>query len=356
MQRWLPHHSGLRGNISRKGIYRKTALNDGTTQRKSALTREKRQRIKQGGLFIPWVFSFGAELEGLPLREYLEDATKLSNTLRTIHNYFKYDGIVSQGNTLLLAEALEYGLDQEESTICSKSGGSLPADFEKHVEQLPQNRKVATAIDVIQRLNILLPDTPLLNIVPGPYTLARQLTGLETEEASSNPELLRMMTKVILTMVKSMGDAGADMLIIHEEALPKLNDETAKLLRRCYAPLWNSAKFYELSPLLMLGQWLPENADRLAKIADEIIFPTGSLPDNQRKIKRLSLSLPVSLLEKEPQEIQNFLEQQEVLNIARESRLFLLSTDVEIPSGIHKESLIRGVQTIKDAINQVLPH
>ncbi len=307
-------------------------------------------------MFIPWVFSFGAELEGLPLREYLEDATKLSNTLRTIHNYFQYDGVVSQGNTLLLAEAFEYGLDQEELTFCSKSSGTLPADFEKRAEQLPQSRKLATAIDVIQRLNILLPDTPLLNIVPGPLTLTRQLTGLKTEEACSNPELLRTITKAVLTVVKSIGDSGADMLIVHEEAIPKLNDETAKLLRRCYAPLWNSAKFYELSPLLMLGQWLPENADRLAKIADGIIFPAGSLPDNQKNIKRLSLSLPVSLLEKEPQEIQDFLEQQEVLNIARDSRLFLLSTDVEIPPGIHKESLIRGVQTIKDAINQVLPH
>jgi hypothetical protein len=307
-------------------------------------------------LFIPWVFSFGAELEGLPLREYLEDATKLSNTLRTIHNYFQYDGVVSQGNTLLLAEAFEYGLNQKELAFRPKSSGMLPADFEKRVEQLPQSRKLATAIDVIQRLNILLPDTPLLNIVPGPLTLTCQLTGLKTEGVCSNPELLRTVTKVVLTVVKSIGDSGADMLIIHEEAMPKLNDQTAKLLRRCYAPLWNSAKFYELSPLLMLGQWLPENADRLAKIADGIIFPAGSLPGNQRNMKRLSLSLPVSLLEKEPQEIQNFLEQQDVLNIARESRLFLLNTDVEIPPGIHKESLIRGVQTIKNAINEVLPH
>ena len=158
---------------------------------------------------------------------------------------------------------------------------------------------------------------------------------------------------LLVTFTKALGDAGADMLVVHENILPQLDNEVVKRLRSCYAPLWNTAKFYDLSPLLMLGQWHPENTDQLGKIVDEIIFPVGSLPDNKRNTKRLSLSLPVSLLEKDPKEIQNFLEQQEILNIARESRLFLLSTDVEIPSDIHKESLIRGIQTIKDIINEV---
>lgn len=322
-------------------------------QRNIDLTQEKRQRIKQGGLFIPWVFSFGAELEGLPVSEFLEDATKLSNSLRTIHNFFQCDGVVSQGDPLLLAEVFGCSVSRDRSPPSLTQNGGFPDEMEILTERLSQTGRVATALDVTRRLSILLPNTLLLNIIPGPVTLTAQLAGMTAEEACQDPELLGKSTRAVVTFTKTLGDAGADMLVVHENVLPQLDHEVLKRLRRCYAPLWNTAKFYDLSPLLMLGQWDPENADQLGKIVDEIIFPAGSLPDNKRNSKRLSLSLPASLLTKGPQEIQNFLEQQEILNIARESRLFFLSTDVEIPSDIHKESLIRGIQTIKDTINEV---
>ena len=77
------------------------------------MSRGKRERLKKGGLFVPLIFSFGAVLEDMPLKEFLEDPTKLSNTLRTIQNYFQVDGVVCYGDTTVLAESLGCRLSKD---------------------------------------------------------------------------------------------------------------------------------------------------------------------------------------------------------------------------------------------------
>ena len=53
------------------------------------MSRNKKERLKRGRIFVPLIFSFGAALEDLPLEEFLGDPTKISNTLRLIQNYFQ---------------------------------------------------------------------------------------------------------------------------------------------------------------------------------------------------------------------------------------------------------------------------
>jgi hypothetical protein len=150
-----------------------------------------------------------------------------------------------------------------------------------------------------------------------------------------------------LTFAKALGDAGIDSLIITEKALPPLEDETAKVLARSYAPIWNTAKFYDLSPLLMIEQFAPENAARLRRIVDGLVFPADAPPESRGKVKRLSLSLPVSLLEQSPGEIESFLQERA---IAVASKVFLVTTDREVPQSINKELMIRGIQTVRDCL------
>ncbi|MGH3053909.1 MAG: hypothetical protein ACRDL7_02905, partial [Gaiellaceae bacterium] len=44
-------------------------------------------------LLMPIIFSLGARLENLPLREYLSNPTKISNALRQIRSVLKVDGL-----------------------------------------------------------------------------------------------------------------------------------------------------------------------------------------------------------------------------------------------------------------------
>ncbi len=225
--------------------------------------------------------------------------------------------------------------------------------METPTERLFQTGSVATALDVTRRLNILLPNTLLLNIVPGPVTLTAQVTGMSVKEVCLDQELLGLSARAIVAFTKVLGDSGADMLVVYEEILPLLDDETVKNLRRSYAPLWNTAKFYDLATQLMLGKWHPENIERLAKFLDGIVIPAGSIPDYKPNSKKISISLPLTLLEGKPREILDFLEQQGILAMAKESRLFLLTTEAEVPASVQKESMIRGIQTIREAISNI---
>ena len=172
------------------------------------MSRGKRERLKKGGLFVPLIFSFGAVLEDMPLKEFLEDPTKLSNALRTIQNYFQVDGVVSYGDTTALSESLGYRLSKDRYPPVVEPLRELPDDFEARLIEFPQRGRVATAVEVTKRLNILLPDSILVCIVPGPVALAGQLTGRRSDEVLNHNVLIGSAAKAVLTFIKALGDGG----------------------------------------------------------------------------------------------------------------------------------------------------
>ena len=223
---------------------------------------------------------------------------------------------------------------------------------------LPQTSPIAVALEVTKRLNILLPETLFLSVIPGPVTLARQLTRQTLDEVCADSKLLGTVSKAVLVMTKALGDAGTDLLIVHEDALPPLNKaensqvDISKILHRSYTPIWNTAKFYELSPMLMLKEWLPENEEILHKLVKDIVYPANKLPTNQSHAKSLAVSIPTALLEKSPEEIHEFLDIHGVSSLIADSKLFLLTTDSEIPPDIHKEHMIRGIKVFEGCFEE----
>src|SRR5271170_6375013 len=57
-------------------------------------------------LFLPIVFSLGAKVENLPLREFLGHATNISNSLRQIRSHLRSDGVACYFDPYLEVEAL----------------------------------------------------------------------------------------------------------------------------------------------------------------------------------------------------------------------------------------------------------
>src|SRR6202161_3810977 len=57
-------------------------------------------------LFLPIVFSLGAKVESLPLREFLGNATKISNSLKQIRSHLRSDGVACYFDPYLEVEAL----------------------------------------------------------------------------------------------------------------------------------------------------------------------------------------------------------------------------------------------------------
>jgi len=285
-------------------------------------------------------------------QEFLWDPTKISNSLRMIQNYFQLGGVVCCADRIVLAEALGCSIDWSNSPPQIKPLPDVPGDLETRIPKLLQAGRVETAIEVTRRLNTLLPDTILMGIVTGPLTLAKQLTGLSNSHLLHQPDLLNMVAKATLAFSKALGDAGIDLLVVSEETIPSLNEQALKVLNRCYSPIWNTAKFYEIFPILMVDQLLSETAGPLNKVLDGLVLPADIVSGTWQEFRRISFALPVSLLEKEQGEIESFLTKNGTLSALKSSRLLLVTTKSEVPRDINKEFMIRGIRTIRDFLKR----
>ena len=62
--------------------------------------------VRPRPLFLPIVFSLGAKVENVPLRVFLGNATKISNSMKQIRGYLRSDGVTCYFDPYLEAEAL----------------------------------------------------------------------------------------------------------------------------------------------------------------------------------------------------------------------------------------------------------
>ncbi len=313
-------------------------------------SRAKKERLKKGRLFVPLIFSFGAVLEDLSIDRFLNDPTKISNTLRTMQSYFQVDGVVSYADTTLLAESLGCNVSTSMYPPTIRPWEEWPSDMEERIARLTETSRVSTALEVNRRLNSLLPESILVGIVAGPLTLCSQLSSTPASEILERPELLATAGKASLTLAKAIGDTGIDILIVYERELPLHKKDAGKIVARSYAPIWNTAKFYDILPLLMVEQFPTENAESLGRVVDGVLYPAGAFGALTKKPRKLSLTLPVDLLESEPHEIQAFLTQGHVGEALQSAKVTLVTTDREVSKTVNKERMIRGVQTIRDIL------
>jgi hypothetical protein len=214
-------------------------------------------------LFLPIVFSLGARIENLPLRNFLSNHTKISNALRQIRTHLRSDGATCYFDPLLEAEALGGALDwdaqgQRASLRWPQPGetGGLP-DGLRSPDEAVKSGRVPVAVEVIARLKPLVRGQSLLMAgVTGPFTLA----ALLTQSKDSNGKLdrapdaaaLDLAGEVTAAVARAFVEAGADAIFIREQVLPLLTAETAAQWATRLATTINIIRFYEALPVLLL--------------------------------------------------------------------------------------------------------
>lgn len=290
-------------------------------------------------------------MAGVGLPNFLKDETKIANALRMIQDHFQLDGVVCYADKTVLADALGCHTDWSTSSPDLKPLSELPGGMEFSMERMLQGTRVETAVQVTRRLSLLLPETILMCLVPGPWRVAKQVTGMQISDLLNRPDLLDIAAKATLAFSKALGDAGMDILVVSEETLPPLNGHSLIMFNKDYSPIFNTAKFYEIAPLLMVDKLLPELVASLKQVVDGVIFSSELDSGIWQNEERISLSLPVWLLEKDKKEIKSFLTKKGVFQALKFSKLFLVTTIIEINGDIDNEIMIRGIKTIRDLLN-----
>jgi hypothetical protein len=336
--------------------------------------RQTVRRLLQGispprPLFLPIVFSLGARVENLPLRAFLGNPTKISNSLRQIRSHLRSDGVACYFDPVLEAEALGAALhwtteDQPPSIEWPQRAmkGELPQGLRSPKEAAKSGR-VAVAVEVIRRLKSLLRDDPLLMAgVTGPFTLAARLTQMDRETALRKEDLtdaaLEIAASVTTQIASAFVEAGANLIFIQEEILPPLSAENCEAWASLLAPTINIIRFYEALPVLQLS-----NSSSFASNSD-VIFQqhwdcllcpaleissanmAGRFPES--RTATLGIGLPLEAFQPEEsgsKDLDPFLR-----HAISEWRPALLTTAGDLPATIDRKCLIKTLDNISRTI------
>ena len=212
-------------------------------------------------LWLPIVFSLGAKMENLPLRTFLGNATKISNSARLIRGHVGSDGLACYFDPFLEAEALGATLDwssEDQPPVLRWSGraprGEMPEGLRSPEDAVTRGR-IGIAVEVIRRLKSIVRDDSLLMAgVTGPFTLAARLTQWEYEHPFAfdrfSDAVMDVAASLMTLISTALVEAGANVVFIREDALPRLEDEGCEAWASRLAPAVNIIRFYQALPVL----------------------------------------------------------------------------------------------------------
>jgi len=204
----------------------------------------KKGEVPSKPFVLPMISSIAAKAEGIAPEQFLLNATKLSNTLKRVYQYYRYDGILSYCRNHLEAEIL--GCTVERS--CFPAAVSLQGDASlcgeiAPIEGLPS---AAIAKDVIQRLRITVRDQQLLAVAfDGMMRLASFCFG-QTSEAT-----LESASAALLKLGQFFCQAGADIIFFIEDG-PALDGTYPIEWWRNFHQVTKVIVYHEALPVLML--------------------------------------------------------------------------------------------------------
>jgi len=301
-------------------------------------------------LFVPIVFALGARVENLSARTFLGNATKISNALRQIRGPLRSDGVSCYFDPLLEAEALggtlEWAPEHEAATVrwpAASERGQLPAGLASPEDAVKRGR-IPVALEVIRRLKALLREDSLLMAgVSGPFTLAARLTGLLGPGPLTREDLLDCALEVanstILQISKAFAEAGANLIILREETLPILREQSTEEWTSMLAPIFNVIRFYEALPVLQIANdpAFAGNSEVLLRMArDCVVCPAldavRSLSAEKRgdiKGAKLGVGLPAATFQQEQHSDASF--DQSLGQVIRALRPALVTTAEDVP-------------------------
>jgi uroporphyrinogen-III decarboxylase len=132
--------------------------------------------------FIPWVSTFAAKLEQIPVREMLSDATLLTRSLQNAQKLFGYDGIPIVFDPTFEAEACGCEVNWNDSgklpEVATSPLGEGATVEDLDISEFERQERISVALDTASRISIIKGrEIPLLGVVTGPITLTRLLGG-----------------------------------------------------------------------------------------------------------------------------------------------------------------------------------
>lgn len=312
--------------------------------------------------FIPWVCSFAAKLEQVPIQTMLSDGGVLARALINAHKLFGYDAIVNAFDTSLEAEACGCQVDWSDASSLPKvishplSEGASVEDI--NTSEIEKQGRVPAVLEATKRLNIIKgKDVAIAGVITGPLTLGSHLKGeafIEdlNKDKDEALDIIEAAGSIGLKLCRAYCETGVDLIVIAEEMLGQLNPEMVQVIASPLRSIWNVASFYNVYSIALSKGCSTEHIEPVLDLQADGITLSGNIDNTLIKEKALernccfARSIPDSALLDTAARAGDAA--RECLSI-KEKGLFL-STEWEVPyttdvNAMHEVmSVIRGAQ------------
>jgi hypothetical protein len=307
----------------------------------------KKREVPSKPFVLPMIFSVAAKAEGIAPEQFLLNATKLSNTLKRVYQYYRYDGIMAYCRNHLESEILGCTVDRScfPASISMQGEASLRDEIAP-IEGLPY---AVIAKDVFQRLRITVRDQQLLSVAfQGMMKLARlcfgQISDATLETASAG----------LLKLAQFFCQSGADVIFFMEDD-PALDGSFPNEWWRNFRQVAKVIVYHEALPVLMfrIGNGV---AAKTVMLQAEDFLP-GFICDDIELFLQITDELPVGkpfgvgfsldiLLGKDLARLKDAVGQ-------RKDSIVLLTTSDEIPYERFQPDLLQEVARALDEISKI---
>jgi uroporphyrinogen decarboxylase len=312
--------------------------------------------------FIPWVSSFAAKLEQVPIKTMLSDAGILSRALINSQKLFGYDAIINVFDTSIEAEACGCKIYWPGSNTLPEVAGHPLSEgisiYDLDTSGVEKKGRLPVVIDATKRLNIIKgKEVAIAGMVTGPLTLAGHLKGnallddLNRGEEEAL-EIIETTGSIVLKLCRIYCEIGVDFIVIVEEMLGKIHSEIFQTIASPFQSIWNVVKFYNVHSLILSKGCSEEHIEPVLDLQADGVAISGNIDyanvknAAQKRNRCFARSIPLSSL---TDTISRVGESARDCLSEKEKGLFL-STEWEVPyvtnvNNMHEVMrVIRGVQ------------
>jgi len=290
----------------------------------------------------------GASVDNLSLVEFMSNATKMANGLRSLQSFYDLEAIVCYRDPVVIAEAVGCPIDQEQCRVMGPPRswaeiGKITWDPEQSLTE----SRLSVSIDVVSRLSTMLPETILVGYVTGPLSATLLISARDEDAAVSWTDNGESMTRLLVSYCKGLGEAGLDLLVIEESAAVIKTAAEVGVASSLLAPLWNTASFYGLNPLLSVKDWGELSSQSLPRFVDGLCVRADVWSSNRDIVKRTGILLPPDIVLTDTAAIHSVLRQNEVVGSNRGKYPFLVATENDVPVAGEKDLTINALRELR---------
>jgi len=295
---------------------------------------------------LPMICTVAAKAEGVAPEQFLLNATKLSNTLKRVYQYYRYDGILAYCCNHVESEVLGCSVERQcFPTKVTVQGDASPLDDIIPLEKVPY---AMIARDVVQRLRITVRDQQLLSVAfSGMMKLAELCFG-QTSDAA-----LESASTALLKLGQFFCQGGANIVFFIEDS-PGPDGAYPEEWWRNFRQVAKVITYHEALPAVLMRIDNAEAANSLLVKAEDFLpcFVCDDIGLFEQIMDGLPADRPFGIGFSLDALLGNDLTRLKDAVDRRRDRIVLFTTSEEIPYDRFQPDLLQKVAWVLDEISK----